>query len=85
MVLEKAHSALEQGRYIHAVNLALCVMQEMLRLVSFADDSDGVVGWMIDKSIQLIQRAAVDEKLEQGEKEKIFELLAREAAGERNE
>ena len=42
---------------------------------------------MIDKSIQLIQRAAVDEKLEQGEKEKIFELLAREAAGElgRNE
>lgn len=48
-VLERVQTAVENGEYEFAVDLALCVMGEMVDMLQFADDSAGDVGMVIDE------------------------------------
>lgn len=43
LVLEKARCAFEQNKTMHALDLALCVIHEMIELLQEADDSNGVI------------------------------------------
>lgn len=44
LVLEKAETAVDENNVVHAVNLALCVVREMVDLIQNADDSSGTIG-----------------------------------------
>lgn len=59
-VLQRAQAMTEEGRYEPAVDLALCVMQQMLELLQFADDSGGDVGLVMEEATSLLSLAAAD-------------------------
>jgi len=83
MVLEKACCALEQNKTMHAIELALCVIHEMIDLLQGADDSDGVIGGVIEESFTFIDAIIDDEELSSVHKESIFGELIEESANKR--
>ncbi len=83
LVLEKASIALKQNKMVHAVELALCVTQEMTDLLQYADDSDGVIGEVIDESLYFINEIIEDEDLSSVDKESIFGRLLEESTNNR--
>ncbi|MFZ3132048.1 MAG: SWIM zinc finger family protein [Desulfosporosinus sp.] len=83
LVLEKARIAFEQDKTVHALDLSLCVIHEMMDLLQDADDSDGVIGGVIEESFVLIAEIIVDEELKPMQKESIFNKLIEEAANRR--
>jgi len=80
LVLEKAHFALEQNKPVHALQLSLCVIQEMMDLLQGADDSDGVIGGVIEESLAFIDEMSGDEELKPIHKETMFTKLIEEAS-----
>ncbi len=85
LVLEKARSAFEKNKTMHALDLALCVIHEMMDLLEGADDSDGIVGGVIEESFAFISEIIQDEKLSSLDKESIFNKLVEEASNRRYE
>lgn len=85
LVLEKARCGFEQKKTMHAVDLALCVIHEMMDLLQGADDSDGVIGGMIEESFIFIGEIIDDEELSPIHKENIFFKLIEESAHRRYE
>jgi hypothetical protein len=83
MVLEKARHALEQKKAIQAAKLTLCIVQEMMDLLQGADDSDGIIGEMIEESLAFIAEIIDDEELSPVQKEDIFDKLMKEAINKR--
>jgi len=83
LVLEKAHFALEQNKPVHALQLSLCVIQEMMDLLQDADDSGGVIGEVIEESLALIDEMSGDEELKLIHKETMFNKLIEEASQRR--
>ena len=75
LVLEKAHSALEQNKPVHALQLSLCVIQEMMDLLQDADDSGGVIGEVIEESLAFIDEMSGDKELKPIHKETLFNKL----------
>lgn len=80
LVLEKAHFALEKNKPVHALQLSLCVIQEMMDLLQGADDSDGVIGGVIEESLALIDEMSGDKELKPIHKETLFNKLIEEAS-----
>ncbi|WP_243454439.1 SWIM zinc finger family protein [Desulfosporosinus fructosivorans] len=80
LVLEKAHFALEKNKTVHALQLSLCVIQEMMDLLQGADDSDGVIGGVIEESLALIDEMCGDKELKPIHKEPLFNKLIEEAS-----
>ncbi|MDR3601047.1 MAG: SWIM zinc finger family protein [Desulfosporosinus sp.] len=80
LVLEKAHSALEQNKPVHALQLSLCVIQEMMDLLQDADDSGGVISEVIVESLAFIDEMSRDEELKPIHKETMFNKLIEEAS-----
>lgn len=85
LVLEKARSAFEKNKTMHALELALCVIHEMVDLLEGADDSDGVVGGVIEESFAFISEIIQDEELSSVDKESIFNKLVEEVSNRRYE
>lgn len=85
LVLEKARSAFEKNKTMHALDLALCVIHEMMDLLEGADDSDGVVGGVIEESFAFVCEIIEDEELSSVDKESIFNKLIEEASNRRYE
>jgi len=85
LVLEKARSAFEKNKTMHALDLALCVIHEMMDLLEGADDSDGVVGGVNEESFAFINEIIEDEELSSADKESIFNKLVEEASNSRYE
>lgn len=83
-VLNKTHAAIEEKRYVQAVNLALCVVREMDELLESADDSDGFIGMKIGEALQLIGDVAKSEGLDSADRERIFSTLIEEAESGRS-
>jgi len=81
--LEKARHALEQKKAIQAAKLTLCIVQEMMDLLQGADDSDGIIGEMIEESLAFIAEIIDDEELSPVQKEDIFDKLMKEAINKR--
>jgi hypothetical protein len=78
LVLEKAEFALEANKHGHALNLAFCVIREMLNLFENADDSDGEISGEIEEALTLIHEIVEDPDLI--DRENIFQMLLDEAA-----
>lgn len=85
LVLEKAYGTLERNRIKQALDLALCVIHEMMVLLDCADDSDGIIGGVIEQSFDLISRIIEDEELSPADKESIFDKLFKEASNRQYE
>ena len=85
LVLEKARFASEQNKTVHALQLSLCVIHEMMDLLQGADDSDGVIGGVIEESLAFIDELMVDEELKPVNKETMFNKLIEEAFNRRYE
>lgn len=85
LVLEKVNGAVKQNRIMHALDLTLCVVHEMMDLLDDADDSDGVIGGVIERSFDLISEIINDTELSSVDKESIFKKLMGEASNRRYE
>jgi len=83
LVLEKAHFALERNKPVHALQLSLCVIQEMMDLLQDADDSDGVIGEVINESLAFIDEMSGNKELKLIHKETMFNKLIEEASHQR--
>lgn len=83
LVLEKARFASAQNKTVHSLQLSLCVVHEMMDLLQSADDSDGVIGGVIEESFTFIDELIVDEELKPIHKESIFKKLIEEASNRR--
>jgi len=83
LVLEKASSALGKNKTMHALELALCVVREMIDLLQYADDSDGTIGCTIEESVHFIDEIVEDEELSPVDEENIFNKLLKEASDRR--
>lgn len=59
-VLQRAQTAVEEENYELAVELALCVMQQMAEMMQFADDSGGDIGLVAEEALSLLSSAAAD-------------------------
>lgn len=80
LVVNKADSAWRKGKTVHAMNLALCVIQEMVDLLQDADDSDGQIGGIIEREFNFITEIIENTDLGPTEKNIIFENLIKEAS-----
>ncbi len=80
LVLEKAETAVDENNVVHAVNLALCVVREMVDLIQNADDSSGTIGGVIEHGFSLIEEIIEDTEISLSEKRTIFESLIKEAS-----
>lgn len=85
LVLGKARFAFKQNKTIHAVDLALCVTHEMMDLLEEADDSDGVIGGVIEESFDLISEMVDEREFGSVDKESIFDKLIEESTNGRYE
>lgn len=83
LVLEKAETAVDEENVVHAVNLALCVVREMVDLIQNADDSSGTIGGVIEHGFSLIEEIIEDTEISPFEKRTIFESLIKEASHRR--
>jgi len=82
-VLDRARSQLQNYRPVQALALTLCVIHEMMALLSNVDDSDGFVSGEIDEAMQMIQEIIRLENLTSDDKAQIFIALATEATDTR--
>lgn len=83
LVLEKASFAIKQNKSMHALDLTLCVIHEMLDLLERGDDSDGAVEGAIEESLAFITEIIDEEKLNPLQKESLFNKLLKEASHRR--
>lgn len=83
MVLDKARFSFVQNNNMHAIELALCVIHEMMELLQRADDSDGAIGEVIEESLAFMSEITVNEELSSVDKEDIFEKLITESTHRR--
>ncbi len=70
LVLEQAEAAAENGEYLLAAELYLCVIQEVLPVIQYGDYSDGEIGSLVEDALDGLTRlseaelpAAVAEQL----------------------
>ncbi|WP_228745435.1 SWIM zinc finger domain-containing protein [Paenibacillus sp. S150] len=76
LVAARAVQAFEEDEPLQAVLINLCILEEMLKLLQEADDSDGTVGGMIDDSLDRIYEVAqLGEQLPPEVAEKLFHLV----------
>ncbi|WP_199883758.1 SWIM zinc finger family protein [Anaerosinus massiliensis] len=83
MVLKKAQTAVQQKKFLHALDLNLCVVHELMDQLDYCDDSDGIVGTTIMESLTLIKEMVDEENFSPDIKEKFFEKILHEAANKR--
>ncbi len=83
LVLKKAEAAVEKDKMLHAVNLALCVIQEMVDLIQNADDSSGTIGGVIESGYNFIDKIIENTEFSASEKRTLFEMLMKEASHRR--
>jgi hypothetical protein len=82
LVLEKAYSVCKD-KPIYGINLAVCVVREMVGLIENADDSDGTVGCIIDQGFRAVNEMIEAAEWPPADQYRIFESLLREAAHRR--
>jgi biopolymer transport protein ExbD len=80
LVLEKADAAINEKNVVQAVNLALCVVREMVDLIEIADDSNGSIGGVIENGFSRFDDIIENAELNASEKRIIFESLLKEAS-----
>ncbi|MGO0063459.1 SWIM zinc finger family protein [Brevibacillus fluminis] len=80
LVAEKAREAAENTDWIGAVRINLCILEEMVDMVQMADDSGGIVGFIIDESLERIHElTSASEFIPQADHKTLFHLLLEES------
>lgn len=74
MVLERVQRAFDEGNYELGVDLALCVLHDMVELLAYADDSNGDIGDVIYEAKGLLA-CIVDQTLSDSVREHCFQKL----------
>ncbi len=80
LVLQQAKQASHRGKHTHAVNLVICVIREMVNLLTRADDSDGFIGSTVDYGFGVIEDILVEGDLNGLEKQQVCKELMSEAS-----
>lgn len=83
LVLEKARSAFKKNSLLHALDLILCVMHEMIKLLNHSDDSDGNVGDVIAASLELAGELTAAQSIDPAVQEDLFSKLLAESGNKR--
>lgn len=83
LVLEKVETAVDENNVVHAVNLAMCVVREMVDLIQNADDSSGTIGGVIENGFNFIDEIVNSTEFSTPEKRIVFENLMKEASHRR--
>jgi len=83
LVLDKARSAIKKNSLLHALDLILCVMHEMMKLLNHSDDSDGNVGDVIMASLELTGELTAAQSTDQAVREGLFSKLLAESGNKR--
>ncbi|BBB91792.1 SWIM zinc finger family protein [Methylomusa anaerophila] len=83
LVLKKARAAFEHKKTLHALDLTLCVIHELMDLLENCDDSDGIVGGAIEENLDFIKEMVEEEEFNPAVKEGFFNKLMEEAANKR--
>lgn len=83
LVMEKAWTYVQDKRNEKAIDLAFCVIHEMLDLLEGADDSDGDIGGTIGEGFSVLREMAADEELRLAEKDRLFKRLLEESQNKR--
>ncbi|MCY9692280.1 SWIM zinc finger family protein [Paenibacillus alginolyticus] len=80
LVMEKAEEELEKGQRLSAVKISFCILHEMGELLRSCDDSDGIVGGMIQQCLDLVHDVACDlESNSEPDRSAMLQLLLKEA------
>lgn len=83
-VAERAFEAAERGEWVRAVELYLCVVEEMSELNERADDSSGTIGIVISQSLEGIHEiTSQHDQISQADKERLFQMLLNESGRQR--
>ncbi|MGO4499629.1 hypothetical protein AB4114_27450 [Paenibacillus sp. 2RAB27] len=81
MVMVKAEEVLESGQHMPAVQINFCILHEMGDLLQSCDDSDGIVGGMIQQCLGFINQVTSDiESMSSKDRVDLFQLLLKESA-----
>ena len=83
IILEKARDAYIDNEPIHALELSLCVAREMVQLLQHGNDSDGIIGGIIDDVFLLLDDIIEDEDIDLPKIELIFNKLIEESSRSR--
>ncbi len=81
MTLKKAHEKIEMGDSETAVLLALAVLSPVIKMLQYSDDSNGGVGFIMNRAISTVEQAVMTdmEHLDEKEQKKLFEIILKEA------
>jgi hypothetical protein len=80
-IMDKAKEVLESGNPLRASEICFCIMHEMGDLLQMCDDSDGIVGGMIQECLYLVRSATIEiEEHDPKVKSDLFQLLLKEVA-----
>jgi hypothetical protein len=84
LTLQKARGKLEKGDTEGAILLSIAVLSPVVKMLDFADDSNGSVGTVINWAIQTIDNSITSgmKCLNEKEQKKLFEVIMKEALKE---
>jgi len=85
LVLKKARAAFEHKKTLHALDITLCVIHELMDLLENCDDSDGFVGGAIEETLNFIKEMVEKEEFNPAIKDGFFNKLMEEASNKRYE
>lgn len=84
IVLSRAKEEFLKNKYYHSVEIVLCVIHEIMKLMQFSDDSGGVVNSLLHESFDLIDDIIIDDhNISSSEKQKLFYKLLEESSNKR--
>jgi hypothetical protein len=84
IVLNRAKEGFLKNIYCHSVEIVICVIHEIMKLLQFSDDSGGVVSGILHESFDLIDDIIMDDhNINSSEKQKVFYKLLEESSNKR--
>lgn len=84
IVLGKAKNQLAKNKYYHSVEIVLCVVHELMKLLQYSDDSGWVIDSLVHESLDLIEDIlTANENICSAEKQKLFYKLLEESSNRR--
>ncbi|MEC5308260.1 SWIM zinc finger family protein [Bacillus thuringiensis] len=87
LVLEKVDQTVTDGDTVKAVHMCIIVLSMMIDMLQGCDDSDGIVGGIIDESIASIDHivSTYIDTMSESTQQQIFQILLQEASHERHD
>ncbi|PEF38249.1 SWIM zinc finger family protein [Bacillus wiedmannii] len=87
LVLEKVDQTATDGDTVKAVHMCIIVLSMMIDMLQGCDDSDGIVGGIIDESIASIDHivSTYIDTMSESTQQQIFQMLLQEASHERHD